>query len=255
MTSNSPNQAKRRSERNRDKAADQSSERELECTLPTHRRSHHSGKAARATQQVVNINYNYNFNGDGTTIKGDAFLGPVPDAPSRSHPLPARPNSRVSQLRKKAKERISIDDNENSDESSIYSSRSRDSSRSRQTRHASTRPVVNLLDNAGLDEGYGTSSIQGDRATKAKAKAKGKERGQGKGKENMEYGKPSAPARRNRKAKSVSSESESEETSISGDETHLAERGNDEEDSDDDDVRELLSHASDNADLLRNLRR
>ena len=172
------------------------------------------------------------------TIKGNALLGPSREESSKSHAATTRPSSRVSQLKKKARERIPTDEEESSDESSIYSGRSRDSSISRPTRHASSRPAAHSLDHAGLDEGYGTSSIQGDRSRK--------------GKDKMDYGVPSASARR--KAKTVSSESENDESSMDGDETHLAEQENDEEDSDDDDdVRELLSLVMGNADLFRSL--
>jgi len=212
MASNSSCQAKRRSERHRDKAADQSSERPLSSNHPT---SHHSGRASRSVQPIININYN--FNGDGMTIKGNALLGPPREEPSRSHLLPPQPDPKVSRLKRKSRERIQIDD-ESSDASSVYSGRSRESSISRPTRHASSRPVANSLDHAGLDEGYGTSSIQGDRTKK--------------GKEKVEYGSPSVPARKTRRAKP---ESDDDESSISGDETHLAKEEKQEEDTDDDD--------------------
>jgi len=234
MASNFTSQAKRRGERNRDKAADPLEE--LERTLSSaHRTSRNYSRASR-TLSPITIN-NYNFNGDGMTIKGNASLGSCREEPSRPQPGTARPNLRVSQLRGKGRERNQIDDNDSSDESSTSSNRSRESSRSPPAR---SRPVTKSIDHAGLDEGYGTSTIQGDRSKK--------------GKEKIIYATPPVTVRRNRKAKVVSSESENEDSLISGDETHLAKTANDEEDSEDD-VNESLSPVSNKkkADLFRSL--
>ena len=235
MASTSSNSSRRRSERTRDKAADCGGEGEPgERSSINHRALHHPSRPSRVLRPII-----YEFNGD-LTIKGNVSFGSSHDEqlkPPRS-PVPNRPSSRLAQLKKKARDRVIVEEDDSSEGSEVCSGRSRASSITGSTHALSPRSITDSHDPVWRDEGYGSVTTASTRSNHSK-----------RGKEKLDYNsslsrvssrdslrEKARSQKKSRKARPPSLDLEIDEDTRSENDTHLAKQGDEEEDSDSDDV-------------------